>query len=98
MEEAEVKPESKQQESKPKTDGVPETFAELVEDWKKTDGPGIRKKSQTTFEHYTEALSAYFSKLNKKKLATFSVRMSSIFLTSRRNATPRVRCERCELS
>jgi len=67
-EEAEIEGEPKQQESKPKTDGVPETFAELVEDWKNTDGPGIRKKSQTTFEHYEEALSAYFSKLNKKKL------------------------------
>jgi hypothetical protein len=28
---------------------------------------GIRKKSQTTFDHYTEALSAHFGKLKKKK-------------------------------
>jgi site-specific recombinase XerD len=69
MEEAEAKPESKQQQSKSKADKVPETFAELVEEWKETDGPGIQKKSQTTFEHYEEALSAYFRKLNKKKIA-----------------------------
>jgi site-specific recombinase XerD len=68
MEEAGVKPESKRQESKSKANKAPETFAELVEEWKETDGPGIKKKSQTTFEHYKEALSAYFSKLNKKKL------------------------------
>jgi integrase len=68
MEEAE-KCEPKQQECRRKSDGVPEMFAELVEDWKKTDGPGIQKKSQTTFDHYTEALSAYFGKLNKKKIA-----------------------------
>jgi len=69
MEEAEAKPEPKQEEAKPKTDEVPETFSDLVEDWKKTDGPGIRKKSQTTFEHYEEALSAYFDNFNEKKIA-----------------------------
>jgi len=69
MEEAEKKPESKQQKSKSKTDNVPETFLELVKEWIEIDGPGIRKKSQTTFEHYTEALSAYFGKFNNKKLA-----------------------------
>jgi len=69
MEEAETKAEPKQQRPKPKTDNVPETFAELVEEWKATDGPGIMKKSETTFEHYTEALSAYFGKFNKKKLS-----------------------------
>ncbi|GEM_PF-5853401 len=40
----------------------------MVEEWKETDGPGIREKSQTTFEHYKEALSAYFRKFNKKKI------------------------------
>lgn len=69
MEEAEAKPEAKQQQSKSKPGEVPETFAELVEEWKETDGPGIRKKSQTTFDHYAEALSAYFGKLNKKRIA-----------------------------
>src|ERR1700730_9321863 len=68
MEEAEVKPEAKQQESKLKADKEPETFLELVKEWKEIDGPGIRKKAQTTFEHYTDALSAYFGKFNKKKL------------------------------
>lgn len=68
MEEAEQKPESKQQKSKSKTDKVPETFFELVKEWIEIDGPGIRKKSQTTFEHYAEALSAYFGKFNKKRL------------------------------
>jgi integrase len=29
---------------------------------------GIKKKSLTTFEHYEEALSAYFRKFNKKKI------------------------------
>jgi len=69
MEEAEQKPESKQQESKSKTNGVPETFLDLAKEWEEIDGPGIQKKSLTTFEHYTEALSAYFGKFNKKKLA-----------------------------
>jgi integrase len=69
MEEAEVKPEAKQQESKSKASKVPDTFAELVEEWKKTDGPGILKRSQTTFEHYEEALSAYFGNFNGKKIA-----------------------------
>jgi len=48
---------------------VPETYAELVEEWKETDAPAIIKKSQTTFEHYEEALSAYFDDFNQKKLA-----------------------------
>lgn len=69
MEEAEAEEGPKQQEATTMTDTVPEMFADLVEDWKKTDGPGIRKKSQNTFEHYEEALSAYFGKFNKKKLA-----------------------------
>jgi hypothetical protein len=69
VEEAEKKPESKQQESRSRADKVPETFLELVKEWIEIDGPGIRKKSQTTFEHYLEALSAYFGKFNKKKLA-----------------------------
>ena len=68
-EEAETEAEPKQQETKPKNDEVSETFAELVEEWKATEGPGIKKKSQTTFEHYVEALSAYFEDFNKKKLA-----------------------------
>ena len=55
VEEDEVKPESKQQKTKTNADEVPETFAELVEECKETDGRGIRKKSQTTFEHYGEA-------------------------------------------
>lgn len=68
LEEAEVKPEPKQQESKPKANTVPETFAELGEEWKQTEGQGIKKKSQNTFEHYTEALSAYFDNFNEKKI------------------------------
>ncbi|HEX6805269.1 MAG TPA: tyrosine-type recombinase/integrase [Terriglobales bacterium] len=67
-EEAEEKPESKQQESTSKIDKVPETFLDLVKEWIEVDGPGIRKKSRNTFEHYTEALSAYFGKFNSKKL------------------------------
>jgi hypothetical protein len=77
MEEAEVKPESKQQETKPKADKVPETFAELVKEWTEIEGPGIRKKSQTTFEHYEKALSAYFGKFNTKKLADIQRRRVS---------------------
>ena len=69
LEEAEVNAEPKRQENKPKANTVPETFAELVEEWKQTEGQGIKKKSQNTFEHYTEALSAYFNNFNKKKLA-----------------------------
>lgn len=67
VEEAEQKPEPKK--SKPKSDRVPESFSDLVNEWKQIDGPGIRSKSQTTFEHYAEALSAYFGKLNKRKIA-----------------------------
>jgi len=73
MEEAETEAEPKQQQSKPKTDTMPETFADLVEDWKETDGPGIMKKSQTTFEHYEEALSASMTSIRKSS-RTFSVR------------------------
>jgi len=68
VEEAEKKPDSEQRDSRSNADRVPETFLELVKEWKEIDGPGVRKKSQTTFEHYTEALSAYFGKFNKKKL------------------------------
>jgi integrase len=69
MEEAEVRPGAKQQESKSKASKEPATFATLAEEWKDTDGPAIRKKSQTTFEHYEEALSAYFDGFSKKTLA-----------------------------
>jgi hypothetical protein len=51
-EEAEIEGEPKQQESKPNTDAVSETFAELVEDWKKTDGRefgrSLKPRSTTT--------------------------------------------------
>lgn len=72
VEEAEEKPESKQQESKSKADKVPETFLELVKEWKEIDGPGIRKKSQTTFEHYAEALSAYFGQIQQEETCRHS--------------------------
>jgi gas vesicle protein len=68
LEEADMKPEPKRQESKPKANTVPETFAELGEEWKQTEGQGIKKKSQNTFEHYAEALSAYFDNFNEKKI------------------------------
>ena len=44
MEEAEVKPEAKRQESKSKTNKVPETYAELVEDWKRDRRPRNSKE------------------------------------------------------
>ncbi len=69
IEGAEAAPESNYPECKPKTDTVPETFAELASEWKETEGLGIKKKSLTTFEHYKEALSAYFADFNGKKLA-----------------------------
>jgi len=49
-------------------DQKPQAFAALVEDWKRTEGPGLNKKSARTFEHYEEALSAYFDDFNGKRL------------------------------
>jgi integrase len=35
------------------------TYTELVTEWKDTEGPAIRAKSETTYEHYPNALRAY---------------------------------------
>ena len=69
MEEAEMKPEPKRKNPNRRLTRCRKRSPSWSRNGRETDGPGIRKKSQTTFEHYTEALSAYFGKLNKKKIA-----------------------------